>query len=86
MNTKLWIASAVAAAVALPLAAHAGPMKEPPKSEKCYGVVKAGHNDCQTTSNSCAGTSKADSQKDSWVYLPMGVCAKIAGASLTPKS
>ena len=86
MNTKLWIASAVAAAVALPLAAHAGPMAQPPKSEKCYGVVKAGHNDCQTASNSCAGTAKGDSQKDSWVYLPMGVCAKISGASLTPKS
>lgn len=86
MNTKLWIASAVAAAVVLPIAAHAGPMAQPPKSEKCYGVVKAGHNDCQTASNSCAGNSKADDQKDAWVYLPMGVCAKIAGASLTPKS
>ena len=30
--------------------------------EKCYGVAKAGKNDCQTANSSCAGTSKKDAQ------------------------
>jgi uncharacterized membrane protein len=82
MNKSLWIASALAAAIAVPVvSAYAGPAVQPPKSEKCYGVVKAGHNDCQTASNSCAGNSKADSQKDAWVYLPIGVCDKLVGTS-----
>jgi uncharacterized membrane protein len=89
MNTSHWIASAIAAAIALPIvAAHAAnpvPAVQPPKSEKCFGIVKAGHNDCQTMSNSCAGTAKADNQKDSWVYLPIGVCAKLSNASLEAK-
>lgn len=88
MNTSQWIASAIVAAVALPIAAQAAsptPAVQPPKSEKCYGIVKAGQNDCQTMSNSCAGTAKADNQKDSWVYLPVGVCAKLSNTSLQAK-
>ena len=81
MNKSLWIASALAAAVAVPVVAYAGPAVQPPKSEKCYGIVKAGHNDCQTASNSCAGNSKADGQADAWVYLPIGVCDKIMNAA-----
>ncbi len=54
--------------------------------EKCYGVSKAGKNDCQTSSSSCGGTSKTDGQKDAWVYLPKGTCEKIVGGSLKPKS
>lgn len=52
--------------------------------EKCYGVVKAGKNDCGGVSNSCAGTTKIDGGKDAWLYLPKGSCEKIVGASLTP--
>ena len=50
--------------------------------EKCYGVVKAGKNDCQTASSACAGTATKDGQKDAWIYLPKGSCEKIVGASL----
>jgi uncharacterized membrane protein len=56
------------------------------KGEKCYGVVKAGKNDCQTSTHSCAGTAKADAQADSWLYLPKGTCEKIVGGSLKPKT
>ena len=54
------------------------------KSEKCFGVAKAGKNDCQTATSSCAGTAKKDGQKDAFLSVPAGTCAKIAGASLTP--
>lgn len=54
--------------------------------EKCYGVVKAGHNDCANASksHSCAGQAAADSSGDDWVALPAGVCDKLVGGSLTP--
>ena len=54
--------------------------------EKCYGVVKAGKNDCQTATSSCAGTSTADGQADAWVFLPKGSCEKIVGGSVTPNA
>lgn len=50
--------------------------------EKCYGVVKAGKNDCKTMSNACAGHSTADSQADAFIALPKGTCERIAGGSL----
>jgi len=50
--------------------------------EKCYGVAKAGKNDCQTNNSSCAGTSKADGQKDAFVLVPTGSCEKLVGGSL----
>ena len=54
--------------------------------EKCYGVAKAGKNDCQTANSSCAGTSKTDNQADAFIAVPKGTCQKIAGGTLTPKA
>jgi uncharacterized membrane protein len=91
-TTTLAIATALAGAIAAPAllaggaAAQSGPAPKPDfKFEKCYGVVKAGHNDCQTANSSCAGTSKRDMQADAWLYVPAGVCSKIAGGSPEPK-
>jgi uncharacterized membrane protein len=56
-----------------------------PPMEKCYGIVKAGKNDCQTAASACAGTSKQDGQKDAWLFVPKGSCEKIVGGSLTAK-
>ena len=85
-TTSTLIASAVLAAISVAAGgAFAGPAAAPAfKSEKCYGVVKAGKNDCQTAASSCAGTSKKDAQADAWIYVPAGTCAKIAGASSQP--
>ncbi|MCP5366233.1 MAG: DUF2282 domain-containing protein [Hyphomicrobiales bacterium] len=73
----------VASAVAMAVAAAGTPAKAADK-EKCYGVVKAGKNDCATANSSCAGTSKADGQKDAFIALPKGVCEKLVGGSLKP--
>ncbi len=51
--------------------------------EKCYGVVKAGQNDCATKTSSCAGTAKEDGQKDAFVVVPKGLCDKLVGGSKT---
>ena len=77
-TTRLAIASALAAALVLPAAAQAQG-----NIEKCYGVAKAGKNDCQTAKSSCAGTSKADNQADAWISVPKGTCEKIVGGKLT---
>ncbi len=54
------------------------------EQERCYGVAKAGKNDCATATSACAGTAKQDFQKDAWVYLPKGTCLKLAGGATAP--
>lgn len=55
-----------------------------PATEKCYGVVKAGKNDCQAGAHACAGQATADGQGKEWIKLPLGVCERIVNGSLTP--
>ncbi len=80
---KTTLIATAAAAIAAPLyiaSAQTGPAPAPKfKAEKCYGVSKAGGNDCQTNTSSCAGTAKRDRQADAWIYVPEGLCAKLAG-------
>ena len=52
--------------------------------EKCYGIAKAGKNDCGGKKHSCAGVAKTDGAGDEWLFLPKGVCEKIVGGSLKP--
>ncbi|GGA94950.1 BufA1 family periplasmic bufferin-type metallophore [Agarivorans gilvus] len=78
-NSNIAIASAITGLIAL-----AGISATPAvaaEKEKCYGVAKAGKNDCATKSSSCAGTSKMDHQKDAFVVVPKGLCDKLAGGS-----
>jgi uncharacterized membrane protein len=90
MNKRFLIASALAAAIAGPalVAAQGGPAPEPAfKAEKCYGIAKAGKNDCASTgNNSCAGTARANADPRAWIYVPAGYCERIVSGSLTPKA
>lgn len=86
---RLMLASILAAAVAAPtLAFAAGPAPEPTfKAEKCFGLAKAGQNDCAATgSHSCAGMSKVDADPQSWLYVPAGYCERIVGGSKDAKA
>ena len=87
-KTSMLAASAVAAVVAFPIAAYAGPAPIPTfQAEKCYGVNAAAKNDCAATGNhSCAGEAKQASDPKSWIYVPVGTCAKIQGGSTSPKA
>ncbi|OIQ91069.1 hypothetical protein GALL_270350 [mine drainage metagenome] len=76
---------ATAAAVSGGMPAHAadgGKMS----MEKCYGVAKAGKNDCASGAHSCAGQAVKDFDPASFVAVPKGLCAKLAGGRLTPKA
>jgi len=48
--------------------------------EKCYGVAKAGKNDCASGSNGCAGMAKKDG--DGFLAVPTGLCEKLVGGTL----
>lgn len=88
MNRRAVIASMFAAAVAAPALLLAQKPAEMPsfKSEKCYGIAKAGKNDCASTgNNSCGGTSKVNADKKAWIFVPEGYCDRIVGGSKTAK-
>ncbi len=87
--SRALIASAVAAAFSLALgaAAQGGPAPMPKYDhEKCFGIAKAGQNDCETKNSSCAGTSRRNAQGDAWIYVPKGTCGKIVNGSLQPRA
>ena len=46
--------------------------------EKCAGIAAKGKNDCGAKDHSCAGNAKRDNDPNEWVYVPKGVCDKIA--------
>jgi uncharacterized membrane protein len=54
--------------------------------EKCYGVAKAGKNDCASAAHACAGHGSMDKSGSEWVKLPKGACERLVGGSLTPIS
>jgi uncharacterized membrane protein len=84
MSESLLLAAAVGALVSGSASAQVHPEKPTYKYEKCYGVARAGHNDCFFASNSCAGTSAQDDDPRAWIYVPQGTCKKISGGTLEP--
>ncbi|WP_395699876.1 DUF2282 domain-containing protein [Aquabacterium sp.] len=79
MNQRLIISSALASVLALGLAGQAAAQGK--EKEKCFGIVKAGQNDCANLSgsHSCAGQSKVDMGADEWKYVAKGTCASMKG-------
>lgn len=81
MNHHLVLSTALASALALGLV---GPAQGQGKGkEKCYGISKAGANDCGNLSgtHTCAGQSKADNHPGDWRYVPKGTCRELKGLS-----
>ncbi|HEY0856855.1 MAG TPA: DUF2282 domain-containing protein [Albitalea sp.] len=82
MNHRLITSSALASVLALGLLSGASAADEKAAAkEKCYGIAKAGQNDCANVSgtHSCAGQSKTDNAPDEWKYVAKGTCAKMGG-------
>jgi len=85
MNKQTMIAAAIGGLLTLSMGASLLAADEAADSEKCYGVAKAGKNDCAGAAHACAGQSKQDGSPTEWLKLPSGTCEKIVGGSLTPK-
>ncbi|MEY4136500.1 MAG: hypothetical protein RL205_628 [Actinomycetota bacterium] len=73
--------TAAASAAPSPSGTTALGLKGETAKEKCYGIAKAGKNDCASSSgsHSCAGQSKSDNAPDEWVYVVKGTCAALGG-------
>jgi uncharacterized membrane protein len=81
MNQRAILSSALASVLALGLVGQAAAQDS--KKEKCYGVAKAGQNDCGNLAgtHTCAGQAKADMDVGEWKYVAAGTCQKIGGKS-----
>ncbi|MDD5295762.1 MAG: DUF2282 domain-containing protein [Rhodocyclaceae bacterium] len=79
------IQSAVAGLLALGIVATSGSaLAADTAKEKCFGVAKAGQNDCGSnkSKHSCAGLSKVDNDPSDFKYVPKGTCEKMGGAAM----
>jgi uncharacterized membrane protein len=85
-RTKL-LQSAVASVIAIGVAhAHDGDTSDQTK-EKCYGIAKAGQNDCGTAKHACAGLgAKVDKDPNEWKYVSKGSCENVGGKTMAPKA
>ena len=83
MNQRTMITTAAASLMSLALLS--GPaMAQNAAKEKCFGIAKAGQNDCANLSgsHSCAGQSKVDNDKGEWKYVAAGTCKTMGGMSM----
>jgi len=76
-HKKLLLAAAITGVMAMTAIQTAAAADD--STEKCYGVAKAGKNDCATASHSCAGSSKKDNDPAEWKKMPQAECEKAGG-------
>jgi uncharacterized membrane protein len=80
MNAKMTRHALVAAALAGLATTGMNAAQAADPAVKCFGVAKAGQNDCATkSSHSCAGQSKVDNDKQDFKMIPQGTCQKMGG-------
>jgi uncharacterized membrane protein len=73
----LAVAGAMLAAVAASVRhGDSGPVER----ERCYGVARAGQNDCANAVHSCAKQGKSDADPSEWIAVPKGTCMRLAGS------
>ena len=83
MDQKTVIRSALMGLVALGVAGATAAQAQSQPKEKCYGVSKAGQNECAAGKHSCAGSSRVDNDPTAWKLVAKGTCEKMGG-KLTP--
>ena len=83
MKSNTIVSSALFAALALGLVSQASAADDKGAKEKCFGITKAGQNDCANLSgsHSCAGQAKAEMSADEWKYVAKGTCKGMSGLS-----
>jgi uncharacterized membrane protein len=93
MNHQSTIQAALAGLLAVGFAASSlaanapGPVTPKAGQEKCYGVAKAGQNDCGTAKHACAAQgAKADNDPTEWKYVAKGTCEQLGGKATPPKA
>ena len=76
----------IAAALATACAAASAADAPKSKQEKCYGVAKAGQNDCAAAdgAHGCSGQSTTDKGAADWKHVAKGTCTKAGGKLAAP--
>ncbi len=84
MGNNQILSVAIGSLLALGLAGNVS-AADSKKMEQCYGVAKAGMNDCggKKAGHSCAGQASKDSDPFDFVAVPKGTCDKLANGSLS---
>ena len=80
------IAAALATVCATAVTTASAAASASAEKEKCFGIAKAGQNDCASAngSHSCAGQSKTDNGAAEWKYVAKGTCEKAGGKTSAP--
>ncbi len=85
---KFLLSAALAGVMTAGLAfsASAAEDKKEVAKEKCYGIAKAGKNDCKSANGShgCAGHAKTDNDMNEWKFVAKGTCEKEGGKLTAP--
>ena len=81
MSQRITIAAAAVSLMSLVLTGVPASAQE---KEKCFGIAKAGQNDCASISgvHTCAGQAKVDMDQGEWKYVPKGTCKKLKGLTM----
>ena len=85
MKTKSALISAALGSL-LALGTVAATAADDASTEKCYGVAKAGKNDCAGAAHACAGQGTKDRDAKEFVKVPKGTCERLVGGTLAPAS
>jgi uncharacterized membrane protein len=84
MNTKTALLAAAIGSVMTLGANLSAVAADDANTEKCYGVAKAGKNDCAGAKHACSGQGMKDRDANEWVKLPKGTCERLVGGNLAP--
>ena len=81
MSNNVLISTAIASVLALGLVGNAAAADK--NMEKCFGIAKAGQNDCSSnkSAHACSGHSTKDGDPQDFVAVPKGTCDKIVHGS-----
>ncbi|HKJ09087.1 MAG TPA: DUF2282 domain-containing protein [Gammaproteobacteria bacterium] len=82
-DTRLIMSAALTGLVALAGTSTPAMAADHASMQKCYGINKAHMNDCASADHGCKGMATKARDPQSYVYVPKGVCQKIAGGSTT---
>jgi len=83
-NRQALIAAALATVCAAASTAAFAAQDKPSEKEKCYGIAKAGQNDCATGTHGCSNQAKSDNMASEWKFVAKGTCEKAGGKTSAP--
>jgi uncharacterized membrane protein len=85
MNNSHILSAAIGSLLVLGLGSgNANAAENKVEMEKCFGIAKAGMNDCSSnkSAHACAGQATRSNDPLDFVAVPKGTCNKIAGGNL----